>query len=126
MVSLCRDVRPGTKNPPMVTPRAGSTSLTSEASLRWMVLSSITVGVKFRMMPNFFQLTEVWPKFVDIGTGNSPPARNLASCPDSETRVGSARILARPFDSSRLTMADSGNRGMPEKNREKAPVRSGG
>src|SRR5215212_1121093 len=85
----------------------------------------MTVGVKFRMMPNFFQLTDVLPRPLEIGMGNSPPARNLASWPDSATRVGSARIFARPLDSSRLTIADRGNLGMPEKNSEKAEGLSG-
>ena len=111
--------------PPTVTERAGSTSLTSVWSLRCKTPSAITVGVKFRMMPNLFQLTVTAPRPVVIGIGNSPPTRNFASCPESATSVGSASILARPLDSSAVRIAENGNLGSPEKNRLNPPVTAG-
>src|SRR5271170_6355706 len=41
------------------------------------------------------------------GTGNSPPARKLAVSPDNATRLGSARLRARPFCSSALIETSS-------------------
>ncbi len=43
------------------------------------------------------------PSAAAVGTGNWPPARKLAVSPDSVTRLGSARLRARPFCSSALT-----------------------
>src|SRR4029078_9574947 len=83
------------------------------------------VGVKFKMMPNFFHCTDTCPKPVDIGIGNSPPTRNFASWPDSATSVGSASSLARPLDSSAVRMALNGKFGRPEKNSEKPPPTAG-
>src|SRR5215831_7956335 len=103
----------------MVTDRELSTSLTSADSLRWRIPSLTTVGTKFRMMPNFFHWMPTAPSPDDTGMGNSPPARNLASCPDIATSVGSASVLDSPFDSSRLRIALNGRLGSPEKNREK-------
>jgi hypothetical protein len=38
------------------------------------------VGVKFSLMPNSLKMIDTWPASPDTtGTGNSPPARKLAS-----------------------------------------------
>src|SRR5215831_9656074 len=102
----------------METLRLGSTSLTSLESLRLRIPSLTTVGVKLRMMPNFFHWMPTAPRPVETGIGNSPPARNFASWPDIATSVGSASVLDRPFDSSRLRIALKGRLGSPEKKSE--------
>ncbi len=79
VVSLWRLASPGMVVPPIVTERVGSMSLTSAESLRWIVLSPITVGVNPSKIPNFFHWTAIEPKVEVSGIGNSPPARNRAS-----------------------------------------------
>lgn len=85
-----------------------------------MVSSPSTVGVKRRMIPNFFHSTETCPRELASGMGISPPARKRASWPESVTSVGSASTLAMPFCSSRFSMALKGKVGLPEKKSEKA------
>ena len=85
-----------------------SSVLTSGRTLRW-TRSPLTVGVKFRRMPNSLNMTLM----ADVarrcparsGIGNSPPARKLASLPLSATRFGSARLWNNPRVCSALMTA---------------------
>ena len=86
---------------------------------------AMTVGREVQDDAELLPLTDTVPRPVDIGIGNSPPARNFASWPDSATSVGSASIFARPFDSSAVRMALNGKLGRPEKNSEKPPPTAG-
>ena len=81
-----------------------SSVLTSGRTLR-CTRSPLTIGVKFRRMPNSLNTTliDVPPPLpCAIGIGNSPPARKLASLPLSATRFGSARLWNRPLVCSAL------------------------
>jgi hypothetical protein len=67
------------RNPESVMPFAKSSVLTSGLTFNRMASPAI-VGVKFSLMPNSLKRTVTWPAIPDTtGTGNSPPARKLAS-----------------------------------------------
>ena len=59
-----------------------------------------TIGVKLKRMPNSLKMTVMaTPPLAfgcAMGTGNSPPARNVAVSRLPARRFGSARSLARP------------------------------
>ncbi len=56
-----------------------------------------TTGVKPRPTPKGLNSTLTLPVVSSpVGTGNSPPARNLADSPDTAVRLGSARTRTRP------------------------------
>src|SRR5262249_43915246 len=80
-VSARRVVSAGMRNPFSVTPLVKSSVLTSGRTLRRIVSPAI-VGLKFRRTPNSLKITVTVPVApCTTGTGNSPPARKLASCP---------------------------------------------
>src|SRR5437762_13642653 len=68
------------------------------------------VGVKSSDTPNRLNDTVIvaTPPAVAAapatGTGNSPPARKLAGCPEVAVRFGSARIVSRPSWASASTV----------------------
>ena len=88
----------------MMTDVPVSMALTSGLTTRLMRSLPITVGVKDRLTPNGLNSTVIVVPPASVswatGTGNSPPARKLAVSPDRAMRLGSARVLSRPFFSS--------------------------
>src|SRR5262249_47483621 len=108
VVPLSRWTRPGTVALARRSPIEKSMSETAVCSLSWMVSSASTNGVKRSWTPNFLNSTEMTPNACGIGIGNSPPARKVASWPDSATSVGSASVLANPREASRETAPESG------------------
>ena len=64
-----------------------------------------TVGVTVSPMPKGLNATVTDPRPAASGTGSSPPARKLALCPLSATRVGSASTRAMLFPCSRRKRA---------------------
>ena len=99
-----RVIRPGIEKPEMMTDVVLSMALTSGLTTRLMRSLPITVGVKDRLTPNGLNSTVIVVPPASVswatGTGNSPPARKLAVSPDRAMRLGSARVLSRPFFSS--------------------------
>ena len=80
-VSARRVVSAGIRKPEIVTPLLKSSVLTSGRTFSRMT-SPAMVGVKFSRMPNSLNCTVTWPVLpATNGTGNSPPARKLASLP---------------------------------------------
>ena len=80
-VSARRVVSAGMRKPSSVMPLAKSSALTSGRTFRRMT-SPAMVGLKFRRMPNSLNTTVTAPVApCTTGTGNSPPARKLASWP---------------------------------------------
>src|SRR5947209_12209136 len=77
-------------------------SETSLITRRLMRPSLSTKGVKFSEMPNFLKLIWVLQTCVTgsqeypAGTGNSPPAMNVADSPEIAVRFGSARVRITP------------------------------
>ncbi len=83
---------------------AKSSELTSGETFIWIVSSSATVGAKFSLTPNSLNcivttggIAPPVPVLDTTGTGNSPPAKKLASLPSRTIRFGSARISSRLF-----------------------------
>ena len=69
----------GIRNPPRLTPLAKSSALTSGVTFNRMTSPAI-VGVNVRRMPNSLNSIVTVPVApCTTGTGNSPPARKLAS-----------------------------------------------
>ena len=78
-VSARRVVSAGIRNPDSVIPFTKSRVLTSGRTFS-RITSPAMVGVKFKRIPNSLKMTETAPVVpCAIGTGNSPPARKLAS-----------------------------------------------
>src|SRR6185312_1395240 len=78
--------------------------LTSLESCSEMRPGAITTGVKERPTPNCLNTTVTLPSRSRLaGTGNSPPARNLAVSPETAVRLGSASMCTRPTGSSALS-----------------------
>src|SRR3981189_1791630 len=77
-------------------------SETSVITRRLIRPSVITTGVKLREMPNFLKLIWVVQTCVvgsqeyPAGTGNSPPAMNVADSPEIAVRLGSASVRITP------------------------------
>src|SRR6201991_1772940 len=75
---------------------------TSVITRRLMRPSLITTGVKLSEIPNFLKLIWVVQTCVTgsqeypAGTGNSPPAMNVADSPEIAVRFGSARVRTTP------------------------------
>src|ERR1700754_3304132 len=75
---------------------------TSVITRRLMRPSLITTGVKLSEIPNFLKL--IWVVQTGVtgsqeypaGTGNSPPAMNVADSPEIAVRFGSARVRTTP------------------------------
>src|SRR3954454_17619192 len=73
---------------------------TSVITLRLILPSDRTTGVKLKPTPNFLKSTCAWQTGGDLvvsqdrppGIGNSPPARKLAVSPEIAVRFGSARV----------------------------------
>ena len=95
-------VKAGTKRPELAPGTSIATAVCDDISLtetlifRLICLASSTTGRKSIAIPKslYSIVTELfWP---GTGTGNSPPARKTAGCPDNVVRVGSASTLATP------------------------------
>jgi len=72
-------VRAGIRNPEIVTPLLKSSALTSGLTCSRMTFPAM-VGLNLSRTPNSFHVTDTVPAAPDTnGTGNSPPARKLAS-----------------------------------------------
>ena len=77
-------------------------SETSVITRRLIRPSVITTGVKLSEMPNFLKL--IWRRAnmsgrvagIAGGTGNSPPAMNVADSPEMAVRFGSASVRTTP------------------------------
>src|SRR5437764_5089918 len=90
--------------------------LASGRTRRLRCWASITVGVKSSRIPTSLHATVIvaMPFAADpaTGTGNSPPARKLAGCPEVAVKLGSARIVISPScaraSTVRLVRADFG------------------
>src|SRR3981081_1144645 len=73
--------------------------------------SDSTTGVKLSEMPNFLKLIWVVQTCVTgsqeypAGTGNSPPAMNVADSPEIAVRLGSASVRTTPALSIARTVA---------------------
>ena len=97
-VSVRRVDRAGMRKPFNTTALPKSSVLTSGLTLR-LTRSPLTVGVKFRRTPNSLNLTEtarLAPEPCATGTGNSPPARKLASLPLCGNQVRLGKALEQP------------------------------
>ena len=81
-VSARRVVSAGIRNPESVMPLLKSSALTSGRTCR-RITSPAIVGLKFSRTPNSLKMTVTVPVELPwtTGTGNSPPARKLASWP---------------------------------------------
>src|SRR5438874_2947890 len=100
-------VRPPTAWPELLTPplRVKApvlvSSLTSVEICSEIRPSLSTTGVKANPTPNGLYSTVMLPdRSCDIGTGNSPPARNFAGSPEIAVRFGSASECTSPIRSS--------------------------
>src|SRR3977135_658623 len=77
-------------------------SETSVITRRLIRPSDSTTGVKLSEMPNFLKLIWVVQTCVTgsqeypAGTGNSPPAMNVADSPEIAVRLGSASVRTTP------------------------------
>src|SRR3977135_1576568 len=77
-------------------------SETSVITRRLIRPSDSTTGVKLSEMPNFLKLIWVVQTCVTgsqeypAGTGNSPPAMNVADSPEIAVRLGSATVRTTP------------------------------
>src|SRR5437868_8598741 len=86
-------------------------SETSLITRRLMRPSLSTTGVKLSEMPNFLKLIWVLQTCVTgsqeypAGTGNSPPAMNVADSPETAVRFGSASVRTTPALSIARTVA---------------------
>ena len=109
VVSLWREVRPGMKMPAGLDAvgRVDVAHLGRQLEVDGALVEDR--GREASWMPNFFHCTLTAPSAVESGMGNSPPARNFASCPERVTSVGSASTLASPFSSRRLSVTLNGN-----------------
>ncbi len=93
LVSVRRMVSAGTVVPAMFTALAKSSSLTSGATFSAMRSRPMMVGVSVRRMPNsLYSIDTLSLPELGTGIGISPPARKLALCPFSATRLGRARV----------------------------------
>ena len=84
---------------------------TSVSTLRLILPSDMTTGVKFRPTPNFLNWIWVW-QFRVVGSqvkpegiGNSPPARKFAVSPEIAVRFGSANVRITPARSIARSVA---------------------
>src|SRR3954468_4125255 len=88
---------------------------------RLMRPSESTTGVKLSEMPNFLKLIWVVQTWVTgsqeypAGTGNSPPAMNVADSPEIAVRLGSASVRTTPALSlARMVACTDGTPGVGE------------
>src|SRR4051794_28259097 len=98
-VSILRVDSAGIRNPETVTPFAGSMVDTSGFTCSFTVPWPVICGRNDSRIPNSRYWTVTAPAADPpwtTGTGNSPPARKLASLPFVATRFGSARICNSP------------------------------
>ena len=80
-VSARRVISAGTRKPSSVMPLLKSSALTSGRTFR-RITSPAIVGLKFSLTPNSLNMIVTAPVLpCATGTGNSPPARKLASWP---------------------------------------------
>ena len=100
VVEVSRRVKASTRAPLISTLLLGSIEETAAFISRLMMSLSTTRGTKFSWMPKGLYSIENRSSFWAIGIGYSPPARNLASWPESAVRFGSARVRTMPFCSS--------------------------
>src|SRR5471030_3172296 len=86
---------------------------TSVITRRLIRPSFSTTGVKLSEMPNFLKLIWVLQTWVTgsqeypAGTGNSPPAMNVADSPEIAVRFGSASVRITPALSIARIVADT-------------------
>ena len=93
-------------DPCMTKAPSDESSLTSVEIFRLIRPSLSTTGVKFRPTPKGLNSSWTLPsRSRDVGTGNSPPARNFADSPEIAVRLGSASVRRRPSRSSALIAA---------------------
>ncbi|MNF77729.1 hypothetical protein D3C84_598810 [compost metagenome] len=93
LVSVRRTVRAGTTVPAMLTALVKSSSLTSGATFSAIRFFPTMVGVRVRRIPNsLYSMDTLSLPELGTGIGISPPARKLALCPLSATRLGRARV----------------------------------
>ena len=100
VVEVSRRLKALTEIPLVCTEVVVSIEDTAALITRLIVLPSTTVGVKLSSTPKGLYSMLIWPLLLVSGIGYSPPARNLASWPDSAVRFGSARVRTTPLDSS--------------------------
>src|SRR6202034_1628136 len=106
VVSARRVLSEGTVSPLMVIELSLETSDTSVITRRLIRPSESTIGGKLSEMPNFLKARDgehgppapaavVW-HVTPVGTGNSPPAMNVADSPETVVRFGSASVRITP------------------------------
>src|SRR5882757_6284635 len=103
----------------MVMEFSFDSSDTSVITRRLIRPSLITTGVKLSEMPNFLKLIWVVQTCVTgsqeypAGTGNSPPAMNVADSPEIAVRFGSASVRITPALSMARIVACTEGTGTP-------------
>ncbi len=94
---------------------------TAAASSRLIRSPSTTRGTKSNSTPKGLNSTVMAPSSCATGTGYSPPARKVASCPERAVRFGSANVRTTPLFSRASRRTPTSNAPTPNWN-AKAPT----